>query len=55
MGFFSKLFGGSKPVEAKTTEPVEYKGFLIYQDAIAENGQYRIAGRITKEKEGELK
>lgn len=55
MGFFSKLFGGGKPVEAKTTEPVEYKGFLIYQEAIAENGQYRIAGRITKEIEGELK
>ncbi|GMQ48727.1 HlyU family transcriptional regulator [Vibrio sp. 10N] len=48
MGFFSKLFGGGKAPEPKQVEPVEYKGFLIYQEAIAENGQYRIAGRITK-------
>ncbi|MGR5094430.1 HlyU family transcriptional regulator [Vibrio maritimus] len=55
MGFFSKLFGGGKAPQPKEVEPVEYKGFLIYQEAIAENGQYRIAGRITKEVDGELK
>ena len=28
---------------------------LIYQDAIAESGQYRVAGRIEKEFDGEIK
>ncbi|WED29261.1 HlyU family transcriptional regulator [Vibrio sp. DW001] len=56
MGFFSKLFGSSnKNAEAKQVEPVEYDGFLIYQEAKPESGQYRIAGRITKEIDGELK
>ncbi len=49
VGFFSKLFGGTKAAEPKIVEPVEYKGFLIYQEALAEGGQYRIAGRITKQ------
>ncbi|GAL32402.1 hypothetical protein JCM19240_5833 [Vibrio maritimus] len=55
MGLFSKLFGGGKSPEPKQVEPVEYKGFLIYQEAIAENGQYRIAGRITKTFDDEVK
>jgi hypothetical protein len=55
VGLFSKLFGGGKAPEPKQVEPVEYKGFLIYQEAIAENGQYRIAGRITKAFDDEAK
>ncbi len=56
VGFFSRLFGGSeKSVEVKTVEPVEYKGFQIYKESIAEGGQFRIAGRIEKEFDGELK
>ncbi|BBL90618.1 MULTISPECIES: HlyU family transcriptional regulator [Vibrio] len=56
MGFFSRLFGGSqKSAEVKTVEPVEYKGYLIYQESISEGGQYRIAGRIEKAFEGEVK
>ncbi len=56
MGFFSRLFGGSsKTVEVKTVEPVEYKGFQIYPESIAEGGQFRIAGRIEKSQEGEVK
>lgn len=49
MGFFSRLFQGQKPAAEIKVEPVEYKGFLIYQEALAESGQYRIAGRITKQ------
>ncbi|UPQ89912.1 HlyU family transcriptional regulator [Vibrio sinaloensis] len=49
MGLFSRLFGGSKIQEAPPVEPVEYKGYLIYQEALAEGGQFRIAGRITKQ------
>ncbi|OLQ85868.1 transcriptional regulator [Vibrio panuliri] len=56
MGLFSRLFGGNKSDKAKVeVEPIEYKGFLIYQEAIEESGQYRIAGRIEKEIDGELK
>ncbi|MEH0664875.1 transcriptional regulator [Vibrio scophthalmi] len=54
MGLFSRLFGGGKSQQAVAVEPVEYKGYLIYQESIAEGGQYRIAGRIEKEKEGEI-
>lgn len=56
MGFFSNLFGaGSKAANKIEVEPVEYKGFLIYQEAKPESGQYRIAGRITKEVDGKLR
>jgi hypothetical protein len=56
VGLFSKLFGlGASSTTEKTAEPVEYKGFLIYQEAKAESGQYRIAGRISKEIDGETK
>ncbi len=56
MGFFSRLFGGSeKTAQVKTVEPVEYKGFQIYPESVAEGGQYRIAGRIEKMLDEELK
>jgi hypothetical protein len=56
VGFFSKLFGSKEKTEqAAVVEPVEYKGFNIYQEALAESGQYRVAGRIEKEIEGEVK
>lgn len=54
MGFLSNLFGGSK-AEEKTAEAVEYKGYSIYPEALKEGGQYRIAGRICKEIDGEIK
>lgn len=54
MGFLARLFG-TKPSVEQQVEPVEYKGFLIYPEALVEGGQYRIAGRITKEIDGELK
>ncbi|MCG9595741.1 HlyU family transcriptional regulator [Vibrio sp. Isolate25] len=56
MGLFSRLFGGASKEQVKAeVEPIEYKGFLIYQEAQPEGGQYRIAGRITKEFEGQIK
>ncbi|WP_104402147.1 HlyU family transcriptional regulator [Vibrio penaeicida] len=48
MGLFSRLFGGSKETVVQEAEPVEYNGYLIYQEPKPEGGQYRIAGRITK-------
>lgn len=55
MGFFSKLFGGNNRKQPSSVEPVEYKEFLIYQEALEEAGQYRVAGRITKQFDGEVK
>ncbi len=55
MGLFSRLFGGKPEAKTVSVEPVEYKEFLIYQEVISEGGQYRVAGRITKEIDGELK
>ncbi|MFM2586812.1 HlyU family transcriptional regulator [Vibrio sp. TBV020] len=49
MGLFSRLFGGAKEQPKVEVEPVEYKEYLIYQEALAEGGQFRIAGRITKQ------
>jgi hypothetical protein len=48
LGFLSKIFGGNKQADVEATiEPIEYKHYLIYPAAIAESGQYRVAGRIT--------
>ncbi|KJY83861.1 transcriptional regulator [Vibrio galatheae] len=55
MGLFSRLFGGAKEQPQTTVEPIEYKGFLIFQEALSEGGQYRIAGRITKQVGEEVK
>ncbi|MBV7296654.1 HlyU family transcriptional regulator [Enterovibrio paralichthyis] len=54
MGLFDWLFG-SKEASAKQVEPTEYKGFLIYPEPKPEGGQFRVAGRICKEVDGELK
>ena len=55
MGFFSKLFGSNKS-ESNTqeVEPTLYNGYLIYPEPKQERGQFRIAGRICKEIDGEL-
>ncbi|NVD07888.1 transcriptional regulator [Vibrio sp. JPW-9-11-11] len=49
MGLFSRFFGGAKTKVEPQVEPVEYKGYLIYQEALSEGGQFRIAGKITKQ------
>jgi hypothetical protein len=55
VGFFSKLFGLDKEQKTIEVEPVEYEGYLIYPEPISEGGQFRIAGRICKEIDGEVK
>jgi hypothetical protein len=55
VGFFSKLFGLDKQADPVEVEPEEYEGYLIYPEPIVEGGQYRIAGRICKQIDGELK
>lgn len=54
---FKKLFNAlfsSQPVQAVEVTPTEYAGYLIYPEPMAEGGQYRLAGRITKEVDGAL-
>ncbi|MGL4381948.1 MAG: HlyU family transcriptional regulator [Vibrio sp.] len=55
MGLFARIFGKTKPAGLAQIEPMEYQGFLIYPEPMAENGQFRVAGRITQELQGELK
>jgi hypothetical protein len=55
VGLFSKLFGSRSNEQTKEVEPFEYKGFFVYQEAMSEGGQFRVAGRITKEIDGEIK
>lgn len=50
---FTALFGG-QPAQAVDVTPSEYAGYLIYPEPMAEGGQYRLAGRITKELDGVL-
>lgn len=50
---FTALFGGQPAAVAEVT-PTEYAGYLIYPEPMAEGGQYRLAGRITKELDGVL-
>ena len=50
---FTALFGG-QPAQAVDVTPTEYAGYLIYPEPMAEGGQYRLAGRITKELYGVL-
>jgi len=54
---FKSLFGSSSSGAAKSTaaEPIEYKGFTIVAEPINEGGQYRTAGKICKEVDGEMR
>lgn len=51
---FGALFGSADSHQPAVT-PTEYQGYLIYPEPVAEGGQYRLAGRITREIGGELK
>lgn len=56
MSFLKKLFGGGGGDSAAAeAEPVEYKGFSIYPEPINEGSVHRIAARIEKEVDGEVK
>ena len=59
MSFWKSLFGGGSGSKAsgapKTIKQVDYNGFLIEAQPIAEGGQYRVAGLISKTIEGTRK
>ncbi|MFK7860248.1 MAG: HlyU family transcriptional regulator [Granulosicoccus sp.] len=55
---FGKLFGGAKEGGAaapEAAEAVEYEGFTIIAAPLKEGSQYKTAGSISKEVDGELK
>ena len=57
MSFFKKLFGGGDKAapQSKTEEPLDYKGFAIVAAPLADGGQFRVAGSISKEFAGTVK
>jgi hypothetical protein len=57
MSFLKRLFGGgdkAAPV-AKTEEPIDYKGYSLVAAPMADGGQFRVAGSISKDVGGEVK
>lgn len=50
---FNALFK-EQPAQIVDVTPTEYAGYLIYPEPMAEGGQYRLAGRITREIDGQL-
>lgn len=55
---FGKLFGGGKNAGSDAPEPaeaVEYEGFTIIAAPLKEGSQYKTAGSISREIDGEVK
>lgn len=55
---FKSLFGsgsGGESGSKTAADPIEYKGFTIVAEPINEGGQYRTAGTISKQVDGEIK
>ena len=52
MSILKKLFGGGEAPKAAT---ITYEGFAIYPEPIREGTSFRIAARIEKEIDGEVK
>jgi len=53
-----KLFGGGggeKAPASEAGEPVEHEGYTIVPEPIREGGQYRTAGLIRRELDGEMR
>lgn len=57
MSWLSKLFGGGKADASAgpSASAEEYKGFRIFAAPIKDGGQFRVAARIEKVINGELK
>jgi hypothetical protein len=56
MSFWKSLFGGGTPSDAaKPLTTAEHDGFTITAEPFAAEGQYQVAGTITKEIGGVVK
>lgn len=54
MSLLSRLFG-STPTPKPEAEPEVYKDFRIFAEPVKEGGTFRVAARIEREIDGELK
>ena len=57
MSFWKRLFGSSASGASGSFagESREFDGHVIYAEPVKDNGQWRLAGRITKEIDGATK
>lgn len=57
MSFLKRLFGGGDKaaVEPKSDAPIAYKDYKIVAAPMADNGQFRVSGVISKDVNGEIK
>ena len=57
MSFFKRLFGGGEKANAvmPAEAPIDYKGHAIVAAPLVDNGQFRVAGSVSKEIGGETK
>ena len=55
MSFIRKLFGGRDPQVEAGEETIEYLGFNITPQPIKEAGGYRVAAKITKSFDDDVK
>jgi hypothetical protein len=49
MSWLKRLFGGGGSESAAPAPTLEYNGYVITATPIAEGGQYRVCGTVTKE------
>ena len=54
MSLLSKLFGGGSGKTAEI-EPEVYQGYRIYAEPMPEGGKFRLAARIEKDADSEVK
>ena len=55
MSFLKKLFGGSGGGGSSSAPPEMHNGYAIHVDPIKDGGTWRIAARIEKEIDGEVR
>jgi hypothetical protein len=55
MSLFSRLFGGKTPNADPETEPETHAGCLIYPEPARDGSKWRVAARIEKQIDGEIK
>ncbi|KAA9010211.1 HlyU family transcriptional regulator [Histidinibacterium aquaticum] len=55
MSILSRLFGRPRDDEPPAREPERYKDYDIYPEPVRDGSSWRIAARIVKEVDGELK
>ena len=57
MSFLKRLFGRSASGASGSfaAETREFEGHIIHAEPVKDNGQWRLAGHITKEENGEIK